>query len=332
MGQRTIGRRRVLVVLLGAATACFGATGPSGEPPDAAHEASAEAAHEASAEAGPTDPPFDAGVDAVRTDAGCMNEAGTPPMESPILPAGLSMLPCPIGLAGAWYAYGDDWGPTAMPPGVCETVGMHPSSACSLITFPMPDWVTTDDAGDAVVNGVFPPGGSPGAPPGAPEEAMCLSGSAAQVLPCVAGVAGCSGADVANMTGIGIALDFNHTGTNGRQAYDAPANGVLGFAFTLSGVPEGGVRVEFPTTDTAAAGSAPYALFAPADGAYLADLTTSPADCHALSVPVSSSDLAPPAFDASHVLSIAFHVPATTAGAVPVSAMCVSSLAAIVTP
>src|SRR5277367_1203222 len=76
-----------------------------------------------------------------------------------------------VGIQGAWYAYGDDWGSNGAPPGNCETKGMHAANTCSSITFPPP--ATASDAGDGGYTSTFPQT-TPGT--------MCLSGTAAKVL------------------------------------------------------------------------------------------------------------------------------------------------------
>ena len=228
------------------------------------------------------------------------------------------------GITGAWYGYGDGLGTNGMPPGNCESMGMHPMSACSSITFPPQDTSSTDDAGNPVVVGMFPPGGTPGAPSGAPMNAMCLQGTGAQV---VAGPVGMSTKpDYSNIFGIGIGLDFNNTGGT-KEAFDATKNGVTGFSFTISGVPQGGIRVEFPTTDTEATGQDSYAITVTADGSYTANMATTGA--HKLSNSFTPSGFTQPAFNASNLLSIQFHVATNVTAPVTVANMCVSNLTAI---
>ena len=196
------------------------------------------------------------------------------------------------GIVGFWYAYGDGLGDNGMPPGSCETTGGFMPDQCSQVTSPQPGQP-------------FPPANG----------AMCLTGTGAQVL------TGASGQpDYADIWGIGIGLDLNNV--NGTRApYDAPDNHVVGFAFTITGVPAGGIRVEFPTTDTDAAGNDPYAFEVYADGSYT----------------VYENQLEPafapppgqPPYETSDVLSIQFHVATNAAAPIPVDGMCVSNLAAI---
>ena len=222
-----------------------------------------------------------------------------------------------LGIQGAWYGYGDGWGTTGMPPGVCETTGMHTTpGACSTITFP-PAGMANAEGG---VTATFPQT-TPGT--------MCLSGTAAKVPACVAGVSGCTMFDYSNVFGIGIGLDFDNV-MGVKMPYNAPMNKVTGFTFTISGVPATGIRVEFPTTDTNAMGSDSYAIAISKDGNYTADLKSGTA------IP----DLSPsftatptqPAFNAANLLSIQFHVPTVTTSSITVTNMCVSNLTAIVSP
>ncbi len=217
-----------------------------------------------------------------------------------------------VGIQGAWYGYGDCWGTNGAPPGDCETKGMHPSSACSAITFPVP--AGTSDAGEGGTTSAFTQM-TPGT--------MCLTGTAAKVIG--------SPADYSNIFGIGIGLDFNNQG-GVKAAYDAPANKVTGFSFHVAGVPTGGIRVEFPTTDTAMTGQDSYAISATADGDYVADLTTATGDAHKLTPSFTATGFTEPAFMANHLLAIQFHVATNTTAAIPVANVCVSNFKAIVSP
>jgi hypothetical protein len=224
-----------------------------------------------------------------------------------------------LGIQGAWYGYGDGWGTNGAPPGVCETVGMHMTSACSSITFPMPP--AASDAGEGGAVAVFTQM-TPGT--------MCLSGTAAKVVACVAGVSGCTGNDYSNIFGVGIGLDFDNV-AGVKTAYNAPMNKVTGFSFTITGVPTGGIRVELPTTDTTTTGSDSYAIVVPKDGSYTANLVTGAAP-PALSPSFAAMGFTDPPFNAAHLLSIQFHVPTSTGGPITVANMCVSNLTAIVSP
>jgi hypothetical protein len=259
--------------------------------------------------------------DATGSSSGSTSGGGTPLTPDPTGYVSVTGL----GIQGAWYAYGDNWGTTGMPPGVCEMTGMHPTTACSTITSPLPGMVN-DEGG---VTATFPQT-TPGT--------MCLSGTAAKVVACVAGVAGCTGSDYSNIFGIGIGLDFNNTG-GVKMPYNATMNKVTGFTFTLSGVPTAGIRVEFPTTDTTTTGSDSYAfskggsVLVTADGTYTADMTTAATDPHPLADSFTPpATLMQPAFNAAHLLSIQFHVPTNTTAAIPVTNLCVSNLTAIVSP
>jgi hypothetical protein len=111
-----------------------------------------------------------------------------------------------------------------------------------------------------------------------------------------------------------------------------PTNKVIGFAFHLAGVPTGGIRVEFPTTDTTMTGSDSYAIAANADGDYTADLTTAAGDAHKLTPAFTATGFTEPAFAANHLLSVQFHVATNTTAAITVTNLCVSNFKAIVGP
>ena len=196
--------------------------------------------------------------------------------------------------------------------------GMHPSADCSTITSP-PAGMANEEGG---VTASFPQT-TPGT--------MCLSGTAAKVIACVAGVTGCMTSDYSNIFGIGIGLDFNNVG-GVKMAYNAPMNNVTGFSFTISGVPTGGIRVEFPTSDTNATGSDSYAIDVSKDGSYTADLKSGTPSPPELSPSFTATGFTEPAFNPANLLSIQFHVPTVTTGAITVANMCVSNLTAIVSP
>jgi hypothetical protein len=216
-----------------------------------------------------------------------------------------------LGIQGAWYAYGDAWGTNGAPPGDCETKGMHPMSACSSITFPPPGMLS-DAGGDAGYTSSFPQT-TPGT--------MCLSGTAAKVL----------ASDYTNMFGIGIGLDFNNQG-GVKMTYNATMNHVTGFSFTIAGVPSGGsVRVELPIPATDPSGDS-WAFTVMKDGSYTIDLSTAAGDTHGLKPSFTPTGMQP-AFDATKIESIQFHVPTNTSAAITIpdsTRLCVSNLQAIV--
>jgi hypothetical protein len=222
-----------------------------------------------------------------------------------------------LGMQGAWYAYGDSWGSNAAPPGDCQTKGGFTNTQCSSITFP-PPFMPSDAGGDAAAANTFPQ---------TTAGEMCLTGTAAKVIP----KSGSSAADYSDIFGIGIGLDFNNVG-GVKMPYKAKTNNVIGFKFHLTGVPTGGIRVEFPIMATDASGDS-YALPATvvkADGDYTADMTTTATDPHPLSPSFTLSTGTEPPFDPDGIESIQFHVVTNTTAAITVAKMCVSNLVAVV--
>ena len=135
-----------------------------------------------------------------------------------------------FGIQGPWYVNGDHYGPTGSPPGDCETLGMHPGSACSVISAPP-----------------LPPGtaGFPNA-----NGKMCTSGTAARVVNGPGGLP-----DYAGIWGARLVLALNNSGgTNPVSgSYNATAHNVAGIEFDIDVPQLAGMRVEFPTTATASA-------------------------------------------------------------------------------
>jgi hypothetical protein len=152
----------------------------------------------------------------------------------------------PLGIQGAWYPYGDQYGQ----PGRCISVGLHAPADCAEITFPTPppfgtalvDWTGTFDN----VSGE-----------------MCTSGSTAIIQQCMAGVAteGCPDNDYANMLGAGIGFDLNADerppdGTGMSHVWIPPQD-VIGFSFEINAVPAATkLRVEILSTLTDAEAAA----------------------------------------------------------------------------
>lgn len=210
-----------------------------------------------------------------------------------------------LGILGPWYAYGDNWADDGTPGGgKCETVGMNASTACSSLTTPAP--------------------GQPFAPADDPVTTgkMCANGIAAAIIDDAA-----ASPDYSNIFGVGIGLDLNNAGTAdggvGKLAYDAPSHGITGFKFDIDTPPLNALRVEFPTT---ASGN---------DSAYWNGMANnvSPVKAGTNTVPFASVNgpmylPTAPAFDATKLLSIQFHV-IPSAGATTPFNFCVSNLTAI---
>jgi hypothetical protein len=225
-------------------------------------------------------------------------------MEVPLEPTSTGAVQnAALGIVGHWYAWGDGWGANGAPPGACETKGGHPPASCSSIAWPA---ASPHDGGAAD----FPPSA---------QGQMCLTGTAAQVTG--------RPLDYTNIYGIGIGLDLNNAGT--RLPYDAPSYHVVGFKFSLSGLPgaPGTVRVEFPIVATNASGDA-YAETVSAGTTEITVLWTDAA-LQPSFTPTSGSE---PPFDPSSVESILFHVVSSTSAPVQVSSFCVGNLTALVQP
>jgi hypothetical protein len=230
-----------------------------------------------------------------------------------------------LGIQGAWYPYGDQYG-TGNGAKKCLTYGMHMPSECAQIMTPDPTVMAFPNT-----NGE-----------------MITAGSVEQVLPCVAGsmaatipTSGCPGGgmaggyDYSSMWGAGIGFDLNADkgppdGDGKKNTWDPVAHGVIGIRFDIDGLPPGGIRVEFPmqltaaeaaadtpmvttmppTTDDHSAG-APY-WGAKGDGKY----PNSPAMPGTNTITwdmVGIPKAGVYTFDTTRLLGIQFHVPTTTA-------------------
>lgn len=203
------------------------------------------------------------------------------------------------GIQGAWYGYGDHYGTTGAPPGDCETKGMHPASACSVILHPVL------------------PAGTLGFPNTGGK--MCTDGTGAVVVG--------TPLDYSNIWGAGIALDLNATGgaQSVKQPYNAVAAGVTGFSFDIDTPPLNSLRVEFPVSGVT---NAPYwkgaaSMASPVvTGINVVRFTE-------VNGPLYQTVPLPPAMvDATKLLSIQFHV--FTSGTAPVPySFCISNLKAL---
>jgi hypothetical protein len=154
-----------------------------------------------------------------------------------------------VGVQGAWYPYGDQYG-SGPGDSKCTKIGMHMASECAQITSPMPP----PAMGFPNVGGV-----------------METTGTVETILACPTGLntSGCPTNDYSNMWGAGIGFDFNADGAvmnadgtttpGAKHTWDPDMYGVIGIAFTIMGTPLNS-RVEFPmmlTPAEAAADSPP---------------------------------------------------------------------------
>jgi hypothetical protein len=253
------------------------------------------------------------GIPSGTNSGGTSSGISAPPDVLPVGPTGYVDDSEVSGIVGAWYGYGDMWGMNGSPPGNCQTLGGFMDSQCSTITFPMP--LMLDAGGDAAAVAVFPPSAM----------GMCLTGQTAKAIPKV----GSTSPDFTDIFGIGIGLDLNNMGGT-KLPFDANAHHVIGFAGTITGVPAGGIRVEFPTTQTTNGFQDSWSIVVTSDGPFTADLTTAAGDPHKLTpsfkVPTGMTE---PPFDPTMLLSIQFHVPTISITGIPVTMLCVNNLTAI---
>jgi hypothetical protein len=153
---------------------------------------------------------------------------------------------------------------------------------------------------------------------------------------------GCPERDYANMSGAGIAVDFNADKSEdggAKHPWDPGASGIIGFSFEIDAVPLTMLRVEIPMllTDAEASAVTP-ALPAgsttdrhPDGSPYWGASATYPAS------PVMSgvnrvlfNDIHPPrtnyVFDTRRMLGIQFHVPAVATAPKGAYAFCIKNL------
>lgn len=184
---------------------------------------------------------------------------------------------------GAWYPYSDATGDAK-----CITAGMHPSSACSMITTPT-------GTGFANTGGM-----------------MCTAGSVEMVIG--------TPPDYSNMWGAGIGLDLASSGGALSTKSEFNASALKGISFDIDMVPGPGLRVEFPSqaTDGGTAGSDYWGATSSYPNSPIVKGTNT----------VLWSAVAGPmghVFDPSKIESIQFHVPTTTSAGGSFS-YCISNL------
>ncbi len=150
-----------------------------------------------------------------------------------------------VGVQGAWYPYGDQYG-SGPGDAKCTKIGMHMASECAQITSPPPP----PAMGFANTGGF-----------------MHTTGTVEPILACPPDLttSGCPMNDYSNMWGAGIGFDFNADGAvmnadgtttpGAKHVWDPDQYGVIGIAFTITGTPLN-FRVEFPMQLTAAEAAA----------------------------------------------------------------------------
>jgi hypothetical protein len=230
-----------------------------------------------------------------------------------------------LGIQGAWYPYGDQYG-TGNGAKKCLTYGNHMASECAQITTPDPSMMAFPNVnGEMITSGTAEP------------VLPCIMGSMAATIPTSGcpGMGAAGGNDYSSMWGAGIGFDLNaDKGVVGaptvKHVWDPGAHGVIGIRFTIVNAPPA-LRVEFPmlltaaqamadtppittmppTTDDHSAG-APYWGAKP-DSSYgnspvMEGVNTITWD--AIGVPKANIYT----FDKTQILGIQFHVPTTTSG------------------
>jgi hypothetical protein len=190
-----------------------------------------------------------------------------------------------LGVQGAWYVYADSLGSNGMPPGACQSVGMHTDAECSKVTKPAPV--------------------SPFAPSDeTPAQKLCTAGTVEAVL-------NLNGSpDYSNMWGAGIGLDFNNAGGN-KLPFDATAAGVKGVSFKIDVAPVVGMRVEFPDAVT----NNKSAAYWEATTSYGPSPVMAGVNTILWDKVKSPSVVDVPPLDPSKLMGIQFHVVSGTAGA-----------------
>jgi hypothetical protein len=118
------------------------------------------------------------------------------------------------------------------------------------------------------------------------------------------------------------------------MVFDAVANQVTAFSFTVAGLPTSpGTRVnaEFPTTDTVAMGQDSYQYELLSNGEVTVQMATTGTG-NVLAEAFTPSGFTQPAFDAAHLLAVQFHVVTNVSNAIDVTKLCISDFAAITCP
>jgi hypothetical protein len=226
-------------------------------------------------------------------------------VELALAPSPMGFVNSASGVVGAWYAYGD--GNDGANPGVCQTVGMHMTAECSVISAPVP--------------------GMPFAPAGTSMAQMCTSGTVAKVV----NFGDPPALDYSNLFGAGIGLDLNNPGLDGGTGMKMPFNAtdkkVIGISFDLDAVPMTGLRVEFPFGSASTAAG----VWKPNKTSYASPVAAGHNILLFANVAqpayVQTSDMVP--FDPTTLTSIQFHIPTTTMAAAPYQ-FCIDNLALIV--
>jgi hypothetical protein len=230
-----------------------------------------------------------------------------------------------LGIQGAWYPYGDQYG-NGNGAKKCLTYGNHMPAECAQITAPDPSVMAFPNTnGEMVTSGT------------AELVLPCVMGSMAATIPTSGcpGMGAAGGNDYSSMWGAGIGFDLNAEkgppdGTGEKHTWNPDAVGVIGISFEIVNAPAA-LRVEFPmqltdaeaaadtppitakppTTDDHSAG-APYWGAKP-DGMYGNSKVTEGVNTITWDqIGVPKMGIYP--FDRTRILGIQWHVPTSTNG------------------
>jgi hypothetical protein len=152
----------------------------------------------------------------------------------------LCMSTANLGIQGAWYPYGDQYG-NGNGAKKCLTYGNHMPSECAQITGPDPTVMAFPNVnGEMITTGTSEP------------VLPCVAGSMAATIPTSGcpGMGAAGGNDYSSMWGAGIGWDLNADkgppdGTGAKSTWNPDTYGVIGVRFTIVNAPPV-LRVEFP--------------------------------------------------------------------------------------
>jgi hypothetical protein len=154
---------------------------------------------------------------------------------------------------------------------------------------------------------------------------MCLTGTAAVVM----------NSNYSAIWGVGLGFDFNNAGVgdagaaagNGNKLpWNATAQGVTGFKFTVTGVPTGGnMRAEFPFMGQYM-NDAPYWMGGANNLSPITQDGTYSFKWKDVTGPMYLTSPTPPTFDPTMIISAQFHVVTNMNGPITITDLCISDV------